>query len=95
MLKIKKIGVMSCGKIMLAGYGLFGVFLGAIISLGALLGMKMDQMEGIFLGATVGVLAVILFPIIYGLIGFISGILTAWLFNIVTRIVGGLEIETE
>jgi hypothetical protein len=42
-----------------------------------------------------GVGAVIALPIIYGLIGFLSGLLMAGLYNLVTGLIGGLEIELE
>ena len=44
-------------------------------------------------GATLGVGAVVLFPILYGVIGFLGGLLTAALYNLVAGITGGIEFE--
>jgi len=41
----------------------------------------------------IGVAAVIVLPLFYGLLGFIGGIITAALFNLVASMVGGVEIE--
>ncbi|GAB3386353.1 hypothetical protein [Lysobacter fragariae] len=42
-----------------------------------------------------GVLAIVILPIVYGICGFIGGALQSFLFNFAARFVGGLEIETE
>jgi hypothetical protein len=40
-----------------------------------------------------GIGAIILFPILYGLVGLISGVLTGAIYNLAVRIIGGIEIE--
>ena len=42
-----------------------------------------------------GVGAIIVLPIIYGIMGLIGGIITALIFNVVSGFIGGLEIEVE
>ena len=42
-----------------------------------------------------GIGAPIFLPIFYGIMGFVGGLLSAWLYNIVAKWVGGIEIETE
>lgn len=41
----------------------------------------------------IGVGAIIVFPLLYGFLGFIAGIIGAALFNLVASMVGGVEIE--
>lgn len=37
----------------------------------------------------------ILLPLLYGLLGFVFGLIAALLYNVVARLVGSLEIEVE
>lgn len=39
--------------------------------------------------------SLVVLPIIYGVLGFILGALTAWLYNLVARWTGGLELELD
>jgi hypothetical protein len=41
----------------------------------------------------IGVGAIIVFPLLYGFLGFLAGIIGATLFNLVASMVGGIEIE--
>lgn len=40
-----------------------------------------------------GVAAVVFFPVLYGVGGFIATLITAWLYNVVAGAVGGLELD--
>jgi len=40
-------------------------------------------------------LAVIFFPIKYGIAGFVSTLIGAWLYNIVARLAGGIELDLQ
>ena len=53
-----------------------------------------EAMPGWF-GGLFGVGAVIIFPIMYGVLGAIGAALTALFYNIIAGMVGGLQIETE
>lgn len=96
---ISRIGVLSCGKVMGALYGLMGLLFGAFFALISLLGVgaAMAGSESgdapAFLGAIFGVGAIVLFPLCYGVLGFIGGLITAAIYNLVSGIVGGLELE--
>jgi hypothetical protein len=43
--------------------------------------------------AGLGVLALVLFPILYAIVGFIAGAFTAAVYNLVAKWTGGVEIE--
>jgi hypothetical protein len=89
---IKKIGVGSAARI----YGLTLAGFGAIISIpyalffGAAIGLS-DS--GLPFGSAFPIFMIIGFPVIYGLLGFIFGALFAWVYNIVAKKTGGIEIE--
>jgi hypothetical protein len=40
-----------------------------------------------------GIGAIIVFPILYGLLGFLFGLLSAAIYNLAARIIGGVTIE--
>ena len=83
MATVRRIGVMSVGKVTLVTYGLIaGVF-------GVLLAIVTAFTEGP-LAALVVLIGV---AIIYPLIGFLTGIFGAWLYNLVAGWVGGIKRE--
>ena len=96
---LKSVGVMSCGKIGGTLYGLMGVLLGGIFALVSTLGLALGQGSSsgalAWLGAFFGVGSIILFPIIYGIMGFIGGLITAVLYNLLAGFVGGIEMELQ
>jgi hypothetical protein len=91
-LVVRRIGVTSAGTIFGALYALFGLMAGAVVTLLSIIGAALTQSSA---GVLFGVGAIIALPILYGIIGFIGGVIFAALFNFVTGYVGGLEIETE
>ena len=93
-MKIKKINVLSIGKVACILYALFGLLVGACVTLASLMGVQVIKTED---GTTspLGVGAVILFPILYAIGGFLSGILTSVFFNLASKWAGAIEIETE
>ncbi|HLC57396.1 MAG TPA: hypothetical protein VJH95_02395 [Candidatus Nanoarchaeia archaeon] len=93
MVKIKKIGVLSSGKLCGVLYALIGLIAGAFISLFAIILSMFSSDTSEMFGPLFGVGAIIFLPILYGTLGFVSGLLTALLYNLVASWVGGLEIE--
>jgi len=85
---IKHMGVMSVAKV----EGLMGAILGLIIGIvvavvgtaGSLLGIP---------GAAFGVLAIIAFPIMYGIGLFIGGAIGAVIYNFIADKIGGIQID--
>lgn len=98
---IKRIGPLSCAKIAGVTYGVFGLIGGAIVSLFAVIGTALSSANpdasakalSPALGALMGVGAIIVFPILYGVLGFIFALIGAWLYNLVASKVGGIEVD--
>jgi len=88
---LKKIEVLSAAKIS-AAMGVVGGLLAAILFAipSLIFGSLMDA--GGF-GVGMGVGAIIFLPIMYGIAGFIGGAIYAFVYNIVSKWVGGIEIE--
>lgn len=92
---VRRFGVLSVAKIMGVLYALIGLIVGAFISLFALVGAAFLSSNSGMGGGSVlfGVGAIILLPILYGVMGFIGGIITAALYNLLAGMIGGVEIE--
>ena len=86
-MKIKKIQALSIAKVAAVLYSCFGLIMGPII---ILLSHTQNGPPN-----PMGWYSIIIYPIQYGIIGFSSGFLTATFFNLATKFVGAIEIETE
>jgi len=102
-LRINKMGVLSVAKmqgIMGLVIGLIiGVIYGLIIILYSLLGAGMVGGDAALAvgggGVVIGIIAMIAFPIMYGIFGFIGGAIGALIYNLFAGMVGGIEMEVE
>ena len=96
---VKHVGPLSVGKICFAMYALIGLLAGLFIaSFGFLLSSAASSSPDntwplAMLGPFMGIGAIIIFPIVYGVIGFISGVIFAAFYNVVARMMGGIEVE--
>ena len=96
---LKRVGVLSAGKIFGIVYAVFGLIAGVFLSLFSLLGLAFgafqDESPDVFFGLLFGIGAVVFLPVFYGVMGFIGGLLAAGIYNLVARFAGGLELELE
>ena len=93
---IKLIGPVSCANIAGKLYAILGLVFGGIFSLAALAGgFASNTSGGAGLAAMIGVGAVVVFPILYGGIGFVATLIGAWLYNVIAGLVGGVEMDLQ
>lgn len=92
MVTIKKVGLLSLGKVLGVVYALLGLILGLFIMVVSLSGYSSSTSLSLY-GPLFGIGAIILLPVFYGAMGFISGIILAFFYNLVSRWVGGIEVE--
>ena len=96
---IKRVGVVSCGKVSGWLYGAMGLIGGALFTLISIftlvLGVASNEGPGAVLPALFGVGAIIILPVLYGTMGFIGGVITAAMYNLIANRFGGLELELE
>ena len=91
---IKRIGPLSCAKLAGTLYAILGLCIGAVLSLVALTGGFAGQTtESAAFGAIFGVLAIVIVPVLYGGLGFVTTLISAALYNLLAGVVGGVEID--
>lgn len=95
--QIRRIDILSAGKIVGAIYVSFGLVFGLLVSLigafGVFLGGGAGDGNAIVGGAILSLMAVVIYPLFLGVGGFIGGIITALIYNFVAGVVGGIRLE--
>lgn len=92
---LRRISPLSAGKLMAVLYALFGLLIGALMTLMSVMGGG-DSEAGAamgMMGPMMGIGAIVILPIVWGILGFIGGLLGAVFFNIAAKIGGGLELD--
>lgn len=102
---VRRVGAFSLAKVLGVVYALMALILGAITAffylliglLGFASGSQDAEGAGAVLGFGVafGIGALIFYPVILGIVGFIGGLITAVIYNAVARLAGGLELDLE
>ena len=97
MTRIVRVGPLSLAKMMGIVYAGIGLIVGALVSVVAVLGTAIGLAQrgggSALLGLGVGAGAVILLPLLYGLLGFLVGAIAGGLYTLAARTVGGIEVE--
>jgi hypothetical protein len=99
---IRRFGVWSVARLSAALYGGLGLIFGVLVALISLAGAGLASMAkdsgapaAGLMSAMFGVGAIILLPLLYGIMGLIFGALTAGLYNLFAGIVGGVEVQLD
>ena len=96
MMIIRRVGPLSFAKLSGTLYALLGLLVGGVFSMIAMAGgFASDELAGRGIAAVLGVGAIIVFPIFYGVMGFVATLIGAWLYNLVAGIVGGVELDVQ
>ena len=97
MTRIRRFNVLSVGKMAGIVYAMIGLLAGAILALlslvGAGIGAAFEESGTPFLSAMVGVGAIVILPIFYGIIGLLGGLLSSAVYNLAAGMTGGIEME--
>ena len=94
---VRRVGPLSLAKIMGVLYVLVGLCFGAIVSLISIVGGALvpNDEPGGMVGMLFGAAAIIVFPIFYGVLGFVMTLIGAALYNVVASMVGGVELDVQ
>jgi threonine/homoserine efflux transporter RhtA len=93
---INRIAPMSLAKISGTLYAFLGLIIGAIFSLIAVGGrFASSDPGGAGMMAAMGVGAIVVFPILYACAGFVGALIGASLYNVVSKMVGGIQVDVQ
>jgi hypothetical protein len=100
--RIKRIAPLQAGKMLGVLYACMGLIFLPFIAVAALLGAFAQQAQhdqGGGPAAAVGIVLMIVFglfiPVMYGLMGFLLGVIGAAIYNVIAQWIGGIEVEVE
>ena len=97
--KITKIEPLQFGKILAALYAVMSLLFVPFMIMFSLIANSVPQPEGqemptgFFLGF--GLVFCLLAPIFYGIMGFLTGVVGAFIYNLTAKKIGGIEVEVE
>ena len=91
-MELKSVGVFRCGIICAILYGLMGVVEGVFI---LVLSAFAPNTSGPGMPKAFGIGIAFAMPIFTIVAGFLGGVLTAWLYNLIARWVGGIQLHLE
>ncbi len=92
---IKSVGILSCAKIVAAVQAAIGLIVMPFFLLIAMVGALASSRASDRLSSAVVVVFAAFLPILYAVVGFIMGAFAAWVYNLVARWIGGIELELQ
>jgi hypothetical protein len=91
---IRRIAPLQLGKIMGLVYGIFGlIFIPFILLASTLNALVPAQARGGILAMGVGM--AVAAPVFYAILGFVFGVIGAFIYNLIAGWVGGIEVEVQ
>lgn len=92
---VRSLGVLAAGRVLALWAGVFYLVLGLVYA-GSLVIKALVMTDGDLTGALVAALAlVVAMPLVGSLSGLALGILGAFVYNLVSKLAGGFEIEID
>lgn len=100
-LKLKRVEPLQAGKMLAALYGAMSLLMVPLLLMFMALGSFAARSQGgagapplpLMFGMGVGFM--VLLPFFYAAMGFLAGLIGAWVYNLLTKWVGGFEFEFE
>jgi hypothetical protein len=92
MAELRKIGVLSVMKLSFVLYFLLGLLVGLMVAISTMLFAPLSGIEGMPGGMLWGPLAVIVLPLLYGILGAAVTALGALIYNVLAARLGGVQV---
>ena len=89
---LRSVDVWSCAKVAGVFYGCMGLLLIPVVLIAVTASAGSTQPFSA-IGATALILLSLFAPVFYGLLGLLIGALTAWIYNVAARNVGGIRLN--
>ncbi len=87
---VKKIGVLSAAIV----FAIIGIFVGIIFGIISIAVFLLFPKISNYLGSysTLGYFSLIIFPVVFGIIGFLSGMIIILFYNLTANVSGGIKL---
>jgi hypothetical protein len=95
MYTVKSVGVLSVAKIAAFTYASMALIFAPFVLIAAALGAFAGGREAAAFGMVGAVLLAIVLPVVYGLMGFVFGALSAFIYNLIAGWVGGIQLQLQ
>jgi hypothetical protein len=92
--RIKSIAPLQLGKMMGIGYGLMGLLFCPVFLIMSLVASHVPNQQHVGIMAF-GTGFALLMPVFYGVMGFVLGVISAFVYNVIAKWIGGIEVEVE
>ena len=94
MYELKSVDIWSCAKVAGVLYGCMGLLLIPLVLLS--IAMSANSAQPLAVGGAVALTLIAIFaPLLYAVLGMVFGALSAWLYNITAKWVGGLRLNLQ
>jgi hypothetical protein len=90
MAELKYIDPMSLAKVQAVIGLIMGLVVGILVATFG--GLASLAPGGRLVAVAFGIASIIIFPIVYAVMGFIGGLIGAWIYNFVARRIGGIRV---
>lgn len=92
--RIKRIAPLQLGKMMALTYGVMGLLFCPFFLIASLFATHLPNQQRVGMMAF-GTGFALFMPVIYGVMGFIFGVIGAFIYNVIAKWIGGIEVEVE
>jgi hypothetical protein len=93
--QIRNITPLSLGKVIGILYVCIGGIIGIVVACLLLIPIIIDGRIQVPIAFGIAVIGTLSISIIYGLLGWITGIATAYIYNLIAKRLGGIEIDIQ
>jgi hypothetical protein len=92
--RIKRIAPLQLGKMMGICYGIMGLLFCPIFLIMSLVATHLPNQQHVGIMAF-GTGFALLMPVFYAVMGFVLGVVSAFVYNVIAKWIGGVEVEVE